>query len=376
MGVSFGLEVPVIVLYRRHKLKCPYAARSERRCKCPIYAEGSVGHAKVKQSLNLTSWEAAQKQVREWEAAGTFKAKPDIATADALDKFIADCEARALNEATLRKYRWLKKQLLEFAAGRGLNQVAALEDAATLRDFRASWQLGHRTAAKQLERLKAFLRFCQENQWIEVNAARLLKAPKVDLKPTLPFNEDEQAKIRAAAFKVALGEGRVPPDPRLPIFIDILLETGLRIGDAAVLRTDRINDGKLFLYSAKSGTPVWMPLKPELLESLETVKPKAGYYFINSDSTNPISVAEYWRQKIQKVFKEAKIGGHPHQFRDTFSVNLLKAGVPIGTISILLGHSSVAITEKHYAPWVKERQEMLTEALQKLWEKPKLVRVK
>jgi integrase len=168
----------------------------------------------------------------------------------------------------------------------------------------------------------------------------------------------------------------VPADPRLPIFIEILLETGLRIGDAAVLRTDRINDGKLFLYSAKSGTPVWMPLKPELLTSLETVKPKAGYYFINSDSTNPISVAEYWRQKIQKVFKAAKIEGHPHQFRDTFSVNLLKAGVPIGTVSILLGHSSVAITEKHYAPWVKERQDMLTEALQKLWEKPKLVRVK
>jgi integrase len=42
--------------------------------------------------------------------------------------------------------------------------------------------------------------------------------------------------------------------------------------------------------------------------------------------------------------------------RDTFAVELLLAGVPIERVSKLLGHSSVTITEKHYAPWNKARQ--------------------
>jgi integrase len=44
-------------------------------------------------------------------------------------------------------------------------------------------------------------------------------------------------------------------------------------------------------------------------------------------------------------------------YRRTFSVELLLAGVPIERVSILLGHQSVRITEKHYAPWVRARQE-------------------
>ena len=37
--------------------------------------------------------------------------------------------------------------------------------------------------------------------------------------------------------------------------------------------------------------------------------------------------------------------------RDTFAVELLKAGTPIERVSILLGHSTTRITEKHYNPW-------------------------
>jgi integrase len=41
---------------------------------------------------------------------------------------------------------------------------------------------------------------------------------------------------------------------------------------------------------------------------------------------------------------------HPHMFRETFAVEMLLAGVPLEQVSILLGHKSVKITEKHYAP--------------------------
>jgi integrase/recombinase XerD len=55
-------------------------------------------------------------------------------------------------------------------------------------------------------------------------------------------------------------------------------------------------------------------------------------------------------------------------FRDTFAVELLLSGVPIDQVSLLLGHSSVTITEKHYAPFVKARQEQLDSSVKLSWQ--------
>jgi integrase/recombinase XerD len=50
-------------------------------------------------------------------------------------------------------------------------------------------------------------------------------------------------------------------------------------------------------------------------------------------------------------------------FRDTFAVEMLLAGVPIDQVSLLLGHASVKITEKSYAPFVKAGQVQLQESV-------------
>ena len=57
-------------------------------------------------------------------------------------------------------------------------------------------------------------------------------------------------------------------------------------------------------------------------------------------------------------------------------MNLLLEGVSIEDVSILLGHSNPAITMKHYAPWVAERQQRLEQAVMKTWTKRELVLVK
>jgi integrase/recombinase XerD len=49
-------------------------------------------------------------------------------------------------------------------------------------------------------------------------------------------------------------------------------------------------------------------------------------------------------------------------FRDTFAVEYLLTGMPLEEVSRLLGHSNVLITQKHYAPWVVERQQKLAPA--------------
>jgi integrase len=59
--------------------------------------------------------------------------------------------------------------------------------------------------------------------------------------------------------------------------------------------------------------------------------------------------------------------GHAHRLRDTFAVELLLAGVPLDRVSVLLGHSSIRITERHYAPWTRSRQEQIEADLKAAW---------
>lgn len=63
--------------------------------------------------------------------------------------------------------------------------------------------------------------------------------------------------------------------------------------------------------------------------------------------------------------------GHSHQLRDTAAVEWLKVGIPLEEVSKLLGHASIRTTEKHYAPWVKSRQDRLDDLVIATWKNPK-----
>jgi integrase len=65
-------------------------------------------------------------------------------------------------------------------------------------------------------------------------------------------------------------------------------------------------------------------------------------------------------------FKDEK--GNPlafrsHMLRDTYAVELLLAGVLLEQVSKLLTHKSTRVTEQHYAPWVRARQDQLDEVM-------------
>ncbi|HMG88183.1 MAG TPA: tyrosine-type recombinase/integrase [Terracidiphilus sp.] len=60
-----------------------------------------------------------------------------------------------------------------------------------------------------------------------------------------------------------------------------------------------------------------------------------------------------------------------HRLRDTFAVDLLTKGVPLEEVSKLLGHESIKTTEKHYARWIKGRQDRLDSLVMGTWATPK-----
>ena len=74
------------------------------------------------------------------------------------------------------------------------------------------------------------------------------------------------------------------------------------------------------------------------------------------------------------MFEEAKVDeGHAHRFRDTFAVELLLTGTPIEHVSAFLGHASIRVTERHYAPWVRARQERADADVQRSWRQDPVV---
>ena len=234
---------------------------------------------------------------------------------------------------------------------------------------------GH-TALKKLERLRAFFRFAVESKWVPENPATKIKNPKVKQTPTMPFSREDVTNILAACDQYPDCYGRVGQwnGRLLRAFVLLLRYSGLRIGDAVCLSRDRVVGNKLFLYTAKTGTPVYCPLPEFVITSLDAVESKNKQYFFWSGTSENDGAARDYMRYLASLFRLAGVQrGHAHGLSDTFAVELLLAGVPLEHVSVLLGHSSVRIAEKHYAPWVLARQEQLETDVMRTWGRDTLV---
>jgi site-specific recombinase XerD len=71
-----------------------------------------------------------------------------------------------------------------------------------------------------------------------------------------------------------------------------------------------------------------------------------------------------WERSIRVLFKMAGVSGHPHMFRTSCAVRLLQSGVSLENVAAILGNT-IRIAEKHYAPWVAARQNVLEAEVRK-----------
>jgi len=379
----------MVTLYRRHLNDCkdkrPRGDRKWTKCGCPIWATGTLDRW-VRESIGTVNWKKAEQQVAQAIVRGTWEAIPEGTTGsvpsavgmsveDVCQKFLNDAtDGRHLSKETVKKYTLLLRRLKEFAALRSIDSFSAITTD-HVRMFRETWKLSPRTAMKHLELLKSFFRFATENKWIPENVAKPVRAPKPKDTQAMPFTQEEMKRIYEACDMIdpSFGHHRYADGitrDELLTFILVLRYSGLRIGDTSLLDTDRVQDGRIFLYQQKTGQHVYAPLPPMLIERLSAIRLRHGkYFFVAGDSFDPEIVSEIWRNKIARVCKMAGIEkGNPHRFRHTFAVELLLAGTPLATVSMLLGHTSIKTTERHYSAWTRSRQQHLEAEVAKTWE--------
>jgi site-specific recombinase XerD len=278
--------------------------------------------------------------------------------------YLRDLRARNLSQSTLDAHRSLFLSWLTYAKKIGLLRLSDW-DQARMRAWREAWTHQPSTQSTRLQQLRAFFTFAVKANWIDSSAVEHLKPPKVSSRPIMPLTQAEMESLLAAADDL----------PSERALIMLMRFSGLSIRDAVTLRRDAVNGNNLTLRRAKSDELVMAYIPNQVLEALEKIaEPNSHHYFSNYGATATAS-AKHWRSRLQFVGRKAGIRDfRPHRLRHTFSVEALIAQVDIQDLSSLLGHGSVATTERHYAQWNSARRDRLVRIMRDVYQRDPLLR--
>jgi site-specific recombinase XerD len=372
--------------------------RGWKKCYCPIYADGTLGGAFRRKNTKKTTWPEAKTVVEYWESSGSWDPSesdglPDtqqpvseqsteraaITLEFAIEAYLANRSGRAIADATLRKYSTFAKQLRQFAASKGYVLVSQFQ-MTDMDEFYSQWKDGIRAKGKKLERLNGFFRFCVKRKWIADNPASDLEAPvgSGSAANRMPFTDSELTRIYEACDALpdvrwhnTFGSGSWGGDD-VKSMVMLLCWTGLRISDGATFDMSRVTphpDGgaNVFLRMHKTKGPLFTWIDDWLYERLLSRERKYGTKIFACGASERLETAtDTWRRKINRAFDIAgtfECGTPtPHVFRHTFVRLLLQRGVSPRDVAELIGDTEEVVL-KHYARWVPERQERLTNIL-------------
>jgi site-specific recombinase XerD len=265
------------------------------------------------------------------------------------NKFIGDLRSKSRSEATVIAYAKDIEQLLNFFSreGKATIQDTTIEDLEKYKQYLQDNNYTPKSISRKINSTRTFYRYLMDNSMISDNPSEKLAHPKFETKPPRVLTEMEYRALRDVS--------RI--DIRLYSIVEVLLQTGIRIGELAALSLDDIRkskDGKIdYLYIKAAGShpfrkvPLNKSAKKAIDEYLE-VRPETedDTLFVTKNG-RPLLVRNI-RTAIDKAFERSGIkNAKVNDLRNTFIAHHLANGVSLVVVSKLVGHKRLSTTEKY-----------------------------
>jgi integrase/recombinase XerC len=270
-----------------------------------------------------------------------------------LDAYLAYLRhERNASPHTISSYKIDLSQLAAYLEARKLKLPQV--DNVVLRGFLVELyqkQLTKTSAARKLAAIRSFFEFCVRRKWVEDNPAKVVATPRLDRHVPRFLSEDEMVKLL-----------EVPPsDDALGLRDRAILEffyaTGIRVSELVGADLDDISlDEKMVRVRGKGKKERLVPFGRKAAASLEAyLRVRASFplvlgesaAFLNYQGTRLTSRSV--QRLVTKYFKLAALRTKisPHALRHSFATHLLSRGADLRVIQELLGHESLATTQKY-----------------------------
>lgn len=250
----------------------------------------------------------------------------------------------------------MARRFLSFLVELGCTEISAL-DISYVRRFISRESPKHVSHKINLTwPVKKFLHYLRDNALTDINADLFLANPVPARKKILPCLEDSE--IQAIFAKIDLDSLRGKRDYAI---MRLALDTGLRWSDIAGLKLSAIDWRKkeISILQEKTGTALILPLTVEAGNAVAgyilNARPKteSPYVFLRLrrpyDRLNSRTPAENIIALYQSegFAHQAGDGKSFHAFRRTMGTRLIKADIPLTTVSQVLGHTNLDSTKRY-----------------------------
>lgn len=270
--------------------------------------------------------------------------------ADSTPKFVAYLKKTGRAHATILAYGKDIDQLTKFAIkqGRKTTNEIKKEDIEKFLSQLSKQNYTLKSISRKLNSIKTFFKFLKANNFIEFNSTQEIPHPKYETKPPRALSKIEYRALRDACRQ----------DARTSAIVELFLQTGIRISELAGLSLADAKDKELTIASQGKRQVRTIPLNQAAKEALERYlkkRPKTNEKKVFITKTGRPFLIRNIRTVIDRYFKLAGIpDAKVNDLRHTFIIHHLSNGVPLTTISKIVGHKRLSTTEK-YLQLIKEK---------------------
>lgn len=272
-----------------------------------------------------------------------------IPIGEAHSKFVESLRGQGRSSATVLAYGKDIEQLKDFISTMNKTHVHEI-DTKDLKAFMAKLSKeGYtpKSISRKTNSTKTFFRFLKVNEFITDDPALLLEHPKFEMKPPRILSKTEYRALRDAARD----------DIRISAIIELLLQTGIRIGELARLTLEDIKfgagakAGELHIPAGESYPDRTVPLNKAAEASLKKYldsRPQSKERTVFITKTGRPLLVRNIRTAIDRYFRFAGIkDAKVNDLRHTFVAHHLIGGTSLVVVSKLAGHKRLATTEKY-----------------------------